>query len=235
MADLSEQGPVALFLDFDGTLVEIAPTPDSIHVPDDLTERLEALSSRYDGRLALVSGRAPADLERHLGSLPFAVAGSHGASRFRADGSAMGKAADALPDAVVSALSEFAEGNGVSYEAKSHGGALHFRAKPELEGAAVEFASALATEHDLAVKAGKCVVEIVGNGADKASAVRAFMAEHDFAGATPIFIGDDVTDEDGFAAANEIGGFGIAVGDRPYRNAQYKLNSVKDVHAWLKL
>ncbi len=235
MADLLEQEPIALFLDFDGTLVEIAPTPDSISVPSDLTQRLANLSARFDGRFALVSGRAPANLEKHLGGLPFAVAGSHGASRFRADGSALGRAADALPKVVVLALSEFAESNGISYEAKSHGGALHFRAKPELEKAAVEFAHELAAQQGLALKTGKCVVEIVGRGADKASAVKAFMAEHDFVGATPIFVGDDLTDEDGFTAAAEFGGFGVAVGDRPSQNAQYKLNSVKDVHEWLML
>ncbi|MDZ4367061.1 MAG: trehalose-phosphatase [Afipia sp.] len=112
--------------------------------------------------------------------------------------------------------------------------ALHFRSRPELADRAVAFAQNQAKLHELEVKQGKAVVELVRAGVGKDGAVRVFMADPVFAGAMPVFIGDDVTDEDGFAAATELGGFGIAVGERPSRNARYRLKDVKEVFEWLK-
>ena len=129
----------------------------------------------------------------------------------------------------------FADEAGLLYEHKAHGAALHYRTQPGLEGRAHDFAAELAKTHGLAIKAGKCVVELVWPGADKGGAVDLFMAQSAFAGATPVFIGDDVTDEDGFAACQHHGGFGIAVGERPSAGARYSLETVKDVHAWLEI
>ncbi len=98
-----------------------------------------------------------------------------------------------------------------------------------------EFANSLATQHGLDVKAGKAVVELVHFGASKSAAVQLFMAEPPFAGTLPVFLGDDVTDEDGFAAANEAGGFGIAVGQRDSVAARFGLCDVAAVHQWLGL
>jgi trehalose 6-phosphate phosphatase len=232
---LGEIAEPALFLDFDGTLVAIAATPDAIHVPGDLAERLGALGERLDGRLALVSGRATEDLADHLGSLPFARAGSHGMERFTADGEELGSPPQPIPDEARAALQAFAEHPGILYEAKPLGGALHYRAAPELAHEANHLAEAIAKRHGLSVKLGKCVTELVRPGADKGAAVRAFMADGDFAGALPVFVGDDLTDEDGFAVAADMGGFGVLVGESRPTAARYRLATVNDVHHWLAL
>lgn len=230
------KGPVALFLDFDGTLVDIAPTPDSIMVPADLAQQLEDMAARNEGRVALVSGRSAADVTGHIGPASIALAGSHGLERFRADGSPLDAAAAKLPWGVADAVRAFAERRpGLAYEAKSHGAALHYRAAPQLEAEAIAFIERVAAEHGLAVKRGKCVVELVPRGADKAAAVQAFMGEKAFRGALPIFVGDDATDEDGFRAVAELGGFGIVVGERPSAFARYRLATPAEVHEWLEL
>ena len=233
--DLLAQERLALFLDFDGTLVELAPEPGAIDVPQDMVDRLHRLRDTLDGRLALVTGRALDDLESHLDDITVCRAGSHGVSRLFADGSRLGRAPEGLPDAVVGELREFAAEHGLLYEAKSHGGAIHFRGAPEKEERAVAFARSVAEAHDLHLATGKSIAEIVRPGADKGGAVRAFLSEDLFAGSLPVFVGDDTTDEDGMAAANECGGFGIAVGERDSENARYHLSGVGAVHQWLEL
>lgn len=235
LQQLRDEGPVALFLDFDGTLVEIAPTHDSIAVPGDLAGRLEQLSDQCGGRCALVSGRSLEDLQTHLGVVNVARAGSHGASRVLADGQRIGEEPGRLDAAIYEELQEFAEGGPLEIEVKQHGAAIHYRAAPASEPAALAVASDIAERHGLALKRGKCVVELVRPGADKGGAVRAFMELPPFHGALPIFIGDDVTDEDGFKAAAEMGGFGIVVGERTETLAGYRLETVPDVYAWLTL
>lgn len=232
LADL--QRP-ALFLDFDGTLVDIAATPDDIRVPADLPARVAALAKRLEGRFALVSGRALDDIEGHLGAMAYCRAGSHGIDCRRADGSQLGAELEPLPGPVVASLLAFAEERDLRYESKAHGGALHYRAHPEAGGPARVFAERLAARHGLDVKSGKSVVELVWPGADKGGAVRAFLRERQFAGATPVFVGDDLTDEDGFAAAAAAGGFGVIVGERLDTLARYRLANVREVHRWLEL
>lgn len=235
LAQLLESGPAALFLDFDGTLVDIAPRPGDIHVPDRLHGQLHALRDRLDGRLALVSGRALDDLERHLGHIAISRAGSHGASRFLADGSRLGTEPRGLSADSVAELKAFAEAHGLFYETKAHGGALHYRGAPEKGEATLAFAERFAASRELCVTSGKGVAELVRPGATKAAAVEAFMRVAPFEGAAPIFVGDDVTDEDGFAGAENFGGFGIAVGERPSARARYRLDSVAAVHKWLEI
>lgn len=235
LSDLIRSGPVAIFLDFDGTLVPIADRPDAILVPSDLSDRLLKLSDRLEGRLALVTGRALNDLERHTGPIGVARAGSHGVARLLADGSRLGDEPDDIPAEVREALRQFAAENGVSLEDKSHGAAIHFRGHEEMEGRIAAFATELARDHDLDVTQGKCVVEIVRPGANKGGAVAAFMAHPAFAGSRPIFIGDDVTDEDGFAGVAAFDGISILVGDRENSAAGHKLSSVQEVHCWLDL
>lgn len=232
---LGRDGPPALFLDFDGTLVDIAPTPDGILVPPDLADALRALRDRLEGRLALVSGRALDDLERHLGPLAIARAGSHGSDCRAADGSLLGEAPAGLPAAVLETIHLFAQTRGFDTEDKPHGAALHYRSNPSLEDAGLSFAQAIAREHGLQVKRGKCVIELVSSGADKSVAVRSIMQAAPFRSALPVFVGDDVTDEDGMRAAVTMGGFGVAVGERPSENARYSLESPAAVQQWLGL
>lgn len=228
-------GPVALFLDFDGTLIEIAATPDAISVTSGLAGRLAALSDRIGGRLALISGRSLDDLESHLGPLHLACAGSHGAALRGADGTRFGAPPVPLDDAVIREVRGFAAKAGAVFEPKTHGAALHSRANPPIEEPCALFMEELAARHGLAVKRGKFVAELVRPGADKGAAVRAFMAAPPFAGAVPVFVGDDVTDEDGFAEALRQGGLAITVGPRDTRSAAFGLADPAAVHQWLGL
>lgn len=234
LAALLESGRVALFVDFDGTLVEIASGPDAIAVPENLGQRLEELAQRLGGALALVSGRSIDNITQFMGPANLHMAGSHGGHVRHANGDTLLEA-EALPESVRGALSDYAQREGLLYERKSHGAALHYRARPELEDQARSFAMGLADQHKLATKSGKCVIELVRPGIDKGGAVRMLADAEPFSGATPIFIGDDVTDEDGFAACRELGGFGIVVGERSETAARYRLDNVGDVYRWLDL
>ena len=231
--DLEKRGPLALFLDFDGTLVELAPTPDTISVKAQMASKLAALADRLDGRVALVSGRSIEDLKQHLASLPVAAAGSHGAAIMLSDGRPLGDPPKGIDERARADLRQFALGHGLNLEEKTHGAALHFRSDPAKEAIALTFAKDIAQQHGLAVKQGKCVAELVERGADKGSAVRAFMNQPPFRGASPWFVGDDITDEDGFAACKDLGGGGILVGERAQTHATFALPNVDTVHQWL--
>jgi trehalose 6-phosphate phosphatase len=233
LAALSAQERVALFLDFDGTLVELAPGPDAISPMPGMADRLLSLADRLEGCCAVVSGRAIDDIERHIGPLKVAIAGSHGSDIRSASGEALGKGARGLPLEIEQALRAFANEHGVDYEHKAHGGALHYRSNPSQGDKAVAFATALAHEYGWKAQEGKCVIEILAGTSDKGSAVRTFMATQTFEGSRPIFIGDDLTDEAGFAACQELGGIGILVGEREETGAQYRLPDVQSVHIWL--
>lgn len=235
LADLLDEGPTAIFLDFDGTLVEIASGPDAIVPRAGLADALRALSARLGGRLAVISGRAIADMERHVGRLEIAAAGSHGTDVRTAAGEPLGDGPAGLPESLSSALRGYAEREGLSYEAKPHGGALHYRAAPDRGEAANAFAKALADEHGWKVQGGKDVVELVAQGASKGRAVDLFMGCPPFAGARPFFIGDDLTDEAGFRACEARGGAGIIVGTREPTAASYRLEGVAEVYSWLDL
>ena len=232
---LASEREIALFLDFDGTLVDIASSPGAISVPEGLSARLHALAARLDGRLALISGRSLDDLGGHCAVDGIACAGSHGDDRRDARGRTLGEPAVELPQGAFDALRSAARDLGLMLEAKPHGAALHFRAEPSRAAAAHELADAVATRFGLAVKHGKEVVEVTGSGANKGGAVRAFMALSPFANATPVFVGDDLTDEDGMIACNEAGGFGVLVGDRSPTSARFRLPDVPAVYQWLNL
>ena len=224
----------ALFLDFDGTLIELASAPDAIEVCETLAGKLLDLARRVEGRLAIVSGRSIDNLIGFLGPIATHLAGSHGGHVVSRDGAVILQA-EALPAVVGERLTEFSRQHDLLYERKSHGAALHYRNAPQLEEQAHSFAAKVAAEQGLTTKRGKFVIELVRPGADKGGALRLLMQQPDFLGATPVFVGDDVTDEDGMAAAVQFGGCGIAVGDRPLQHASYHLPTVKDVHKWLKL
>lgn len=230
---LAPDGRLALFLDFDGTLVEIADRPDEVVVPHELPDLIEALAARLEGRLAIVSGRSLAALDGMFGAIAVAMAGSHGGEFRPAGGNARAKAAP-LPPEVVSALDDFARANGgLLVEPKPFSVAIHYRSHPgALEGLLI-CAEAVASGRGLQVKHGKQVIELVMPGSDKGAAVARFMEEPVFAGAKPVFVGDDVTDEDAFHAVARMGGAGVLVGDQRPTAALWRLPDVAAVHAWL--
>ncbi len=214
-------GAAALFLDLDGTLAPIAPTPDAVG-PDAARRALLArASTALDGRLAVVSGRAIADLDRILQGAPAALAGLHGLERRLADG----RRERAAPPpgyggAAAAARAFVADRPGMLIEDKGLSLALHWRGAPAFGPETAAFAETLAATAGLETQPGSCVVELRAPGASKGDALRAFMDEPPFAGATPIFVGDDLTDERGFEAAAALGGIGVLVGaPRPSRAA----------------
>jgi trehalose 6-phosphate phosphatase len=206
----------AIFTDFDGTLVDLADTPDAIAVPDALSTEIVEAARLVDGALAVISGRELADLERYLPS-GIAAAGGHGTERRRSDGSRITPAASLNEAAanVASRLREFVDGHpGLLLELKTSSVALHYRRAPDLADACRDaMAEALAAAPDFEMLEGKMVVEARPVALGKADAIRAFMNEAPFIGRVPVFLGDDVTDEDGFRAAQEMGGVGIKIGE----------------------
>jgi trehalose 6-phosphate phosphatase len=212
---LSEYGavPIAIFTDFDGTLVEIADAPDRIHVPGELVHRLTVVSRALGGAFAVVSGRALDDLAGYLPD-EIAVAGGHGTERRRPDGSRLVVADRDQVRMIAAGLEPLvAEHAGLLLEEKPGSVALHFRQAPELEGLChAAMARVLAQHPSFVGMKGKMVIEARPKGVSKAEAIRAFMQEPPFVGRLPLFFGDDVTDEDGFAAVQELGGVGVKVG-----------------------
>lgn len=223
----------SLFLDFDGTLVPLADTPDAVHVDDALLSMLVQLRDRLDGRLAIVSGRSIATL-RDLGLGDFLLSGTHGLE-FAHPGEAV-QAPPRLPaiDAVEAAFHAFADDKpGLLVERKSISVGLHFRGAPIWGEAAGALADLLARDHGLALQHGKMLYELRPGGADKGSALTALMQQQPMAGGVPVFIGDDVTDEEGFAAATALGGAGILVGTPRPTLASFFLEQVAAVRHYL--
>ncbi|HEX8621877.1 MAG TPA: trehalose-phosphatase [Allosphingosinicella sp.] len=227
--------PTALFLDFDGTLVELADAPGAIAVPSGLKPLLDRLAERLDGRLAIVSGRAIDDLSGHLDSCAAVLSGSHGAELRYADGRRVPVSAPPGLAAARAEMHRFAAGSaGLLVEDKPAGVALHYRLAPERERAVANFVADLAGRSGLVLQLGKMVAELRPAGADKGAALRRLMAEPPFAGARPVFVGDDLTDEHAFEAAAELGGEGVLVGPARSTAARWRLDDVAAVTAWLE-
>lgn len=224
----------ALFLDFDGTLVELADTPDAISVPLGLPSLLRRLSERLGGRIGIISGRAVADLENHLDCSGIGVSGSHGLELRRRDGSQVLLAGTVDLKEVTASLRRFVAGTeGLLIEEKPRSVALHYRKAPAEEQRVEDYMDRLARKFGLSLQPGKMVFELRPKGADKGDAIRAFMGEPEFAGARPLFMGDDLTDEHGFEAVREMGGSGILVGPPRSTAAAWRLDDVAAASAWL--
>lgn len=222
----------ALLLDFDGTLVDLAETPDAIEVAASLPGLIARLGRRLDGRVAIVTGRSLSDLEAHLGSLAVPAAGSHG-FELRLGGAGACEPPGGLAAAADELKVLSAADARLLAEEKPGSVALHFRRAPERAPEVEALAERLAAEHGLRVQHGKMVVELLPHGVDKGAAVRRIMAEPPFAGARPSFVGDDLTDEHAFVAAAARGGAGILVGPPRATAALWRLDDVAAVAAWL--
>jgi len=224
---------VSLFLDLDGTLAPFAATPDGVGPDGARNDRLKRVVARLEGRVAVVSGRSLSDLDRILEGAVAAMAGSHGLER-RTAGTSIANEAHPQLALATAELEQFAgQFADVRIETKPLSVAFHYRGNPAVEPLAQVFADDLASRTGLKLQHGAMVAEFLTPGGDKGQAVRAFMAEAPFAGTTPIFVGDDLTDEDGFAAASEHEGFGILVGPKRKTRACYHLPDERAVHAWL--
>lgn len=218
----------ALFLDFDGTLVEIAPRPDAVDVPPELPGLLGRLAERLDGALAVVSGRTLGDLDRFL-PIPIAKAGEHGG------------AIRPFPDAPVErpplpappsewrerALALVETFPGALLEDKEHGFVIHYRLSPDAAEPARELIESFIAQRPdtFTMLPARMAWELRPQGVSKGTAVAALLARPPFAGRTPIFVGDDVTDEAGMAAARAAGGLGLRLQD--------SFGEPADLRAWL--
>jgi trehalose 6-phosphate phosphatase len=228
---------LAIFTDFDGTLVDIAETPDGIDVPANLAEQIARAAGELDSAFAVLTGREIADIDRYLSPLQLPIAGAHGSQRRRADGSLetldpeIIAAAHALADHLDPLL---AANPDLIVEHKDGAVAVHFRRAPELEHACrIAMEEATFADPRFELVSGKMVIEARPRGLTKGTALRAFMQEAPFAGRTPIFIGDDVTDEDGFAAAQDLGGVGIKLGAGT-TIARMRIANVASVHSLIE-
>lgn len=229
-------GGAALFLDLDGTLAPIADHPDQVGPDPRRNHLLDRLADRLDGRVAVISGRALPDLDRILERRPTAVGAVHGLVRRDAFGRVHEPRPHAEIGAARRALENFVQDRpGLLVEDKGLSLALHYRQAPDRAAEAVAEASSLAAETGLDLQHGRCVVELRSPGPRKGDALRAFMAEAPFKGARPVFLGDDLTDEDAFLAAADLGGYGVLVGPPRRTAARYGLPDVDAVLTWLEL
>ncbi|PPQ39704.1 trehalose 6-phosphatase [Rhodoblastus acidophilus] len=235
-AALREPEAIALFLDFDGTLVEIAETPEAAKSPPALPSLLARLSRGLSGALALVSGRPIADLDRRLAPFRCAAAGVHGAE-FRLDaGSAIAMRAAPLDARVRGDVAKLA-GDDPRLLVEDKGGAIavHYRLAehlgPELERRLEDYIRA--SDGDLMVQPGRKVFEVLGGAVSKGDAVRRFMSQPPFAGRRPLMIGDDRTDVSAFEVCAALGGAGLRVAGEFFASDAADFASPAEVRQWL--
>jgi trehalose 6-phosphate phosphatase len=225
----------ALFLDLDGTLVDIAARPEDVVAGETLRAQLRSLSREMSGAVALITGRTIDSAEAVLGGCIDSIAGLHGFERRFAG--ATTRAEDDLSGvqaALVTARSFHQTGLlPARIEDKHAGFALHYRDNPDAGPIVRNVAEMIAETHGLAIIEGKMVTELTLGVRTKGDALAAFMREAPFRGRTPVAVGDDITDEDAFAAARDAGGFGVLVGPSRITAASYALENATAVAAWL--
>ena len=224
----------ALFLDFDGTLVEIAGRPDGVVVDPSLPGVLARLREQLGGALAIVTGRAISDVDGFLTGLGLDICGLHGLER------RVGNRIS-VPDGLVDLGADIAELEdrlaaypGVLVENKKVGVAVHWRLAPAAEAEVRAIVDDLATRlgPGYRLQGGKAVLEIVPAAAGKGAGIEALMAAAPYQGRIPIFIGDDRTDEDGFRAISALGGISVKIGEGDTL-AEHRLDSTDSLQAWL--
>jgi trehalose 6-phosphate phosphatase len=226
----------AFFLDVDGTLLEHAERPDAVRTDPAVVQLLAGLRAATGGALALISGRPVASIDALFDPLRVPAAGLHGVERRDALGKLHSHALPEIPLRRAAAqLAEYATRHaGLIFEDKGLGLALHFRNAPHLAQAATGIAAAVAAElgDEFELQRGKMVIEIKPGGRDKGVAIEDFLREPPFAGRTPVFIGDDLTDEYGFSMVNRLGGHAIKVGAGE-TVARWRLADASAVRDWL--
>ena len=225
----------ALFLDVDGCLLDFADAPDAVTVPHALQATLQSLAQRLHGAVALVSGRTLASIDRLFAPLQLTASGLHGVEQRSAQRCI--PAPDAPP--ALAAIREEARRTASAYpgaliEDKGPALALHWRAAPQAAGALRAVAdAALPRLPGYCLQHGDSVVELRPAASDKGSAILSLMDDPSFRGRVPVFLGDDITDESGFAIVNAHGGISVLVGTREPSAAHYGLADPHAVRAWL--
>jgi trehalose 6-phosphate phosphatase len=237
-SELAPLGELAVLLDIDGTLLDLAPTPREVWVPPGLSQTLNRLLEKTGGALALVSGRSLNDIDLIFAPEQFPAVGGHGAEmRLTTDnGEAVATHAPPLDKELKLRLAAIAKlSPGILLEDKGYSLALHYRLAPHAEKAIYEAVSLIRADlpnAPIEIMPGKCVCEIKHSGFNKASGVIELMNHAPFKGRRPIFIGDDVTDESVFAIMPDFGGVSFSVGRRAQGVANY-FDAPSEVRAWL--
>ena len=233
-------GPVedwALFLDIDGTLLDIAATPEAVHVPAGLDRTLTTLSERLGGALALVSGRSVRVIDQIFAPLIFPAAGQHGAElRLRPGGEAAILTSDTALDWLRAELPALrALSDDLIIEDKGQSIAVHYRAAPGCAADVERILTRRVRDHaeGFQLLAGKMLLEVKSKAISKASAIAEFMEHAPFAGRIPVFAGDDTTDIDGFMGAQALGGHAIQVGPREPPPGVFFVPSPAALRDWL--
>jgi len=225
----------AFFLDIDGTLLDLAATPDAVEVSAGLRDCLGRLQARFAGAVALVSGRSIATIDRLFAPLVLAAAGQHGAeARAAGEYRRMAECPELRP--IAAALEAFAADRpGLVVEDKGDSVAVHYRLAPRQADAAWTLARNLLADSDcLEVLPARMALDVKPRAITKGTAIEWLMGHAPFSGRIPVFAGDDVTDEDGFAAVNARGGISIGIGHREHSVAQFRVGSAASFRAWLQ-
>lgn len=227
------QPDAALFLDFDGTLADFAQHPDGVTIDAGLPALLGELRVRLDGAVALVTGRTLAGLDAIAGLPQQAGAGLHGLELRFQTGQTVSSANRNDASHIARVLrGRFGHDPRLIIEDKGAAVALHWRQAPERAEECIAAMKEAASSPEFEILRGHAVVEARPRGTNKGAAVSALAGHGSFAGRRPVFVGDDVTDEDGFRAAALLGGYGVKVGPGETA-ARYRMSGVDEVHAWL--
>jgi trehalose 6-phosphate phosphatase len=225
-----------LFLDVDGTLIELTDSPFETYADAELKMLLVEAAERLGGAVALVSGRSIEYLDALFAPLRLPAAGLHGVERRKASGVMHGASfVDSQLDPARVALDALVKIHpGTLLEDKGRTVAVHFRMAPQFESSVRDTVVAVASKlsSNYHIQEGNMMLEIKPRGFTKGSAIKAFMHEPPFSGRKPVFVGDDLTDRDAFSAVEDLGGISIAVGDRVH--AQYRVENTAAVRAWLR-
>lgn len=223
----------ALFLDFDGTLAELAPSPEAVQVATGLVPTLAALHRHLGGALAIVTGRRQSDIDGFLAPLQLPLASEHGAQYRLSEAFHPAVAPPDLSPVLLAAHALAERHPGLLVEPKRASVALHYRLAPHLEAVCHDaLAHAMQGMEGVELLRGKFVFEVKPRGVHKGQAILDFMTMAPFAGRSPVFVGDDVTDEAGFAAVQALGGWGIKVGEGPTM-AQHRCMTPAALRGWL--
>lgn len=227
---------LALFLDIDGTLLEIAATPDGVVVPEQLAAALGRLSAALGGALAILTGRTVAEADALLAPLRLVTAGVHGTELRLDEGGEVGRLAPRVGDDLVAKVHGIARLTpGVTVETKGAGLAVHYRNAPAA-GPAIEAELDRILDHgtnDLALSRGRRVFEILPAKVSKGAALLSIAGRPPFAGRVPVMIGDDCSDESALAAAEQLGGAGFKVAGEHFAAGSAQFQGPRQVLAFL--
>jgi trehalose 6-phosphate phosphatase len=227
----------ALFMDIDGTLLGVAPTPDAVTVPAGLGQLLDSVVRGLGGAAAILTGRRIADADRLLAPLKLIASGVHGTELRSERGGPIDTLAQPIPADVIEAMNKISRiASGILVEQKGSGVAVHYRNAPlarqalETELAAIVAASS----YELVLRQGRKVLEAVPSGYSKGTALETLIARPPFEGRQPVMVGDDVGDESAFDVAERLGGLALRVAGEHYDRGAADFDGVGSVRIWLQ-